>query len=82
LQDGIVLVTSDHGNAEEMIDKKTGIPKTAHTKNPVEFIYIANDYKNIRLKNRGILSDIAPTILHLLEIDKPKEMSSENLILI
>ena len=82
LQDGIVLVTSDHGNAEEMIDKKTGIPKTAHTKNPVEFIYIANDYKDIRLKNRGILSDIAPTILHLLEIDKPKEMSSENLILI
>ncbi|MDI6752568.1 MAG: 2,3-bisphosphoglycerate-independent phosphoglycerate mutase, partial [bacterium] len=80
-KEAIALVTSDHGNAEEMIDYKTGIPKTAHTKNPVEFIYIANDYKNIRLKSMGILSDIAPTILHLLGIDKPKEMTGENLIL-
>jgi 2,3-bisphosphoglycerate-independent phosphoglycerate mutase len=79
-QNGIALVTSDHGNAEEMIDYETGLPKTAHTKNPVEFIYIADDYKNIKLKERGILSDIAPTILYLLGIEKPKEMSSDNLI--
>ncbi|MEW6096013.1 MAG: 2,3-bisphosphoglycerate-independent phosphoglycerate mutase [bacterium] len=80
-QGGIALVTSDHGNAEEMIDYQTGLPKTAHTKNPVEFIYIADDYQNIKLKNKGILSDIAPTILYLLGIEKPKEMSSESLIL-
>ncbi|MEW6102880.1 MAG: 2,3-bisphosphoglycerate-independent phosphoglycerate mutase [bacterium] len=79
-QNGIALVTSDHGNAEEMIDYQTGLPKTAHTKNPVEFIYIANDYKNIKLKPKGILSDIAPTILDLLGIEKPKEMTSESLI--
>ncbi|MFH1562157.1 MAG: 2,3-bisphosphoglycerate-independent phosphoglycerate mutase [Nitrospirota bacterium] len=80
-ENGIALVTSDHGNAEEMLDYKTGLTKTAHTKNPVEFIYIADDYKDIKLKNRGILSDIAPTILYLLGIEKPKEMSSERLIL-
>lgn len=76
----IALVTSDHGNAEEMLDYKTGLPKTAHTKNPVEFIYIADNYKDIKLKNKGILSDIAPTILYLSGIEKPKEMSSERLI--
>lgn len=80
-KDGIALVTSDHGNAEEMIDYHTRLPKTAHTKNPVEFIYIANDYKDIKLKKEGILSDIASTILSLLDLDKPKEMSSESLIL-
>lgn len=80
-QDGIALVTSDHGNAEEMIDYNTGLPKTAHTKNPVEFIYIARDYKSIKLKDKGILSDIAPTILDSLGIEKPKEMSSKSLIL-
>jgi len=80
-QNGIALVTSDHGNAEEMIDYQTGLPKTAHTKNPVEFIYIADDYQNIKLKNKGILSDIAPTILYLLGIEKPKEMTCDSLIL-
>jgi 2,3-bisphosphoglycerate-independent phosphoglycerate mutase len=78
---GIALVTADHGNAEEMIDYSTKLPKTAHTKNPVEFIYIGNDYKKIKLKNKGILGDIAPTILHLLGIDKPKEMTCQSLII-
>ena len=77
----IALITADHGNAEEMIDYKTGIPKTSHTKNPVEFIYVAEDYKNINLIERGTLSDIAPTILHLLDIGKPVEMTSNNLII-
>ncbi len=80
-QQGIALVTSDHGNAEEMLDYKTGLLKTAHTTNPVEFIYIADNYQEIKLKDKGILSDIAPTILYLLGIEKPEEMSSENLIL-
>ena len=43
----IALITADHGNAEEMIDYKTGIPKTSHTKNPVEFIYVAEDYNDM-----------------------------------
>jgi 2,3-bisphosphoglycerate-independent phosphoglycerate mutase len=77
----IALITADHGNAEEMINYKTGIPKTSHTKNPVEFIYVADDHKNIKLIERGTLSDIAPTILYLLDIEKPAEMTSNNLII-
>ena len=74
------LITSDHGNAEEMIDYKTNLPKTSHTKNPVEFIYVAEDYENIRLCEKGTLSDIAPTILYLLGIEQPVEMTGKNLI--
>jgi 2,3-bisphosphoglycerate-independent phosphoglycerate mutase len=77
---GIALITADHGNAEEMIDYPTGLPKTSHTTNPVEFIYVAEGYKRVKLRPHGILSDIAPTILFLLGIEKPREMSSENLI--
>ncbi len=77
----IALITADHGNADEMIDYKTGMPKTSHTKNPVEFIYVAEDHENIKLLERGTLSDIAPTILHLLDIEKPIEMTSNNLII-
>ncbi len=80
-QDKIALITADHGNAEEMIDYETRIPKTSHTKNPVEFIYVAGDYTDVKLAERGILSDIAPTILYLLGIEKPAEMTSNNLIL-
>ena len=78
----IALITADHGNAEEMIDYKTGIPKTSHTKNPVEFIYVAEDHSDIKLIERGTLSDIAPTILYLLGIEKPAEMTSNNLIIL
>ncbi|HDY66737.1 MAG TPA: 2,3-bisphosphoglycerate-independent phosphoglycerate mutase [Candidatus Scalindua sp.] len=76
----IALITADHGNAEEMTDYKTHLPKTSHTKNPVEFIYVAEDYKNIKLREKGILSDIAPTVLYLLGIEQPSEMTSKNLI--
>jgi 2,3-bisphosphoglycerate-independent phosphoglycerate mutase len=79
-ENGTALVTADHGNAEQMIDYETGLIKTAHTTYPVEFIYIAKDYERIRLRPRGILSDIAPTILYLLGIEKPLEMSATNLI--
>ena len=81
LKDKIALITADHGNADEMIDYKTGIPKTSHTKNPVEFIYVAEDHNNVNLIERGTLSDIAPTILYLLDIEKPAEMTSINLII-
>lgn len=76
-QDGIALVTSDHGNAEEMVDLKTGLPKTSHTTNPVEFILISNKLKKLQLKPKGKLSDISPTILKLLNIEIPSEMTSE-----
>jgi len=71
---GIAIITGDHGNAEEMFENEN--PKTSHTTNPVPFILVGYDAK---LKN-GKLGDIAPTMLYLLGIDKPKEMTGENLI--
>lgn len=71
------LVTADHGNSEYLIDEMTGGPFTAHTTNPVPFIEYPD--KDIKLNN-GILADIAPTILELMEIEKPSEMTGKSLI--
>jgi len=75
---GEMLIIADHGNAEKMIDPKTGIPFTEHTTNPVPCIYITKK-KNIKLKN-GSLSDVAPTILSILGKEKPKLMTGKNLL--
>lgn len=74
---GTVLVTADHGNAEQMIDYASGEPHTAHTSNPVPFILIGD--KHYRL-HPGKLADVAPTMLELLNIEKPEEMTGESLI--
>ena len=78
--DAHILITSDHGNSEQMIDDQTGMIKTSHTLNPVEIIYLAKDSMNKRLIGHGKLSDIAPTVLFLLGLDIPKEMTAQNLI--
>ena len=78
--DGQVLLTADHGNSEQMIDYDTGMVKTSHTKFPVECIYIAKDSPGKKLLSKGKLSDIAPTILYLMGLPIPKEMTAENLI--
>ena len=72
---GAMLITADHGNAEMMIDPVTGGPHTAHTTNPVPFIVLADDAKQYTLKPNGSLRDISPTILGMLGIDEPKEMT-------
>ncbi len=72
-----LLITADHGNAEEMLDMKSHQAKTSHTLNDVPLIYFGQ--KNIMLEN-GILADIAPTILSLLDIPKPIEMTGKSLI--
>lgn len=77
-QDGLMLISADHGNIECMIDEKRQ-PHTAHTTNPVPFILIGNEVENLKLQN-GRLSDVAPTILHLFGIEKSPEMDGENLI--
>ncbi len=77
--DGIMLITADHGNAEQMVDAETGIAHTSHTKGPVPLILVGNKTKNYSLKN-GSLCDIAPTILKLMNIKKPKAMTGESLI--
>ena len=78
--DAHILITADHGNSEEMIDHQTGMAKTSHSRNPVELIYVARDSPGKRLIERGKLSDIAPTILYLLGLDIPEEMTARNLI--
>ena len=78
--DAHVLITADHGNAEQMLDPETGMVKTSHTLSPVEFIYVAKDAAGKALLERGKLSDIAPTVLALLGLEIPSEMTAENLI--
>jgi 2,3-bisphosphoglycerate-independent phosphoglycerate mutase len=77
---GQILLTADHGNSEQMIDYDTGMVKTSHTKFPVECINIAKDSPGKKLIKKGKLSDIAPTVLYLMGLPIPKEMTAENLI--
>jgi len=72
---GITLITADHGNAEQMIDLKTGHPHTAHTTNPVPFHLIDEASLGIKLREGAALEDVAPTMLGLLELEKPGEMT-------
>ncbi|MCS7062605.1 MAG: 2,3-bisphosphoglycerate-independent phosphoglycerate mutase [Methylacidiphilales bacterium] len=77
-QKGCAIVTADHGNCEQMI-AEDGSPHTAHTSNPVHILYVGHDANRIRLKN-GILADVAPTLLDLLGLQKPAEMTGSSLI--
>jgi len=76
---GAILITADHGNAEMMIDPATGGPHTAHTTNPVPFILVAENAKQFTLRSGGSLRDISPTILAMLSVDEPKEMTGGDL---
>lgn len=77
-KDGAVFITADHGNAEQMIDYSTGDPMTAHTSDPVPFLYVANNAKSLRTGGR--LSDIAPTMLEVMGLDIPADMTGKTLI--
>ena len=76
---GTLLITADHGNCEQMIDYKTGDPHTAHTTNPVPLILVTENDK-LKIKS-GKLADLAPTMLEILGIDKPKEMTGESILI-
>jgi 2,3-bisphosphoglycerate-independent phosphoglycerate mutase len=78
-RNAIWLVTADHGNCETMVDPITGEPHTAHTTNPVPFIYVAEEAKNFRLRTDGSLRDLSPTILRMLNLELPKEMSGRDM---
>ncbi len=75
---GTALVTADHGNGEEMLDKTSMTKMTAHTLNKVPFIIVQNN-KIIKLRE-GVLADVAPTMLELMDMEKPSEMTGESLI--
>jgi 2,3-bisphosphoglycerate-independent phosphoglycerate mutase len=76
---GLALVTADHGNAEQMVDPETGGPHTAHTTNPVPLILADPQGKGTVLKNERALEDIAPTILRMMGIPPPVEMTGEDI---
>ena len=76
---GITLITADHGNAEQMLDPITGQPHTAHTTNPVPFHLIDEASRGLKLREGGALEDVAPTLLKLLELDQPTEMTGRDL---
>ena len=77
--DGVLFICADHGNAEQMINYETGAPHTAHTTNPVPFI-LYNYEDGIKLREGGCLADIAPTLLEIMELPQPKEMTGKSLI--
>jgi 2,3-bisphosphoglycerate-independent phosphoglycerate mutase len=78
--DGVALITADHGNCELMFDPATGQPHTAHTTNPVPLILVDAKKRFGALRGGGVLSNVAPTILTILGIDKPAEMAAESLL--
>jgi 2,3-bisphosphoglycerate-independent phosphoglycerate mutase len=79
-QNGVAIVTADHGNCEQMIDPTTGGPHTAHTTYDVELIVVDDKFKGKPLLEDGRLADVAPTALHMMGIEKPSEMTGRSLI--
>ena len=78
--DGALVITADHGNAEEMIDAQSGQIETEHSSNPVPLIVIAKEVMGMgQMLPTGVLADVAPTILGLLHIAVPSQMSGRNL---
>lgn len=78
--DGVMFICADHGNAEQLVDYQTGEPFTAHTTNPVPFILVNAD-PSFKLRTGGCLADIAPTLIDLMEMEQPKEMTGKSLLL-
>lgn len=76
---GVLFICADHGNAEKMIDYETGEPHTAHTTNPVPFILVNYD-EAYTLREGGCLADIVPTLIEIMGMEKPKEMTGESLL--
>lgn len=76
---GNLIVTADHGNADDMLDFETDQPNTFHTKNPVPFLMVSDKFKKRKLRDGGVLGNIAPTILDILELEKPKLMKERSL---
>lgn len=77
--DGVLFICADHGNAEQMVNFETGEPHTAHTTNPVPFI-LYNYGEDVKLREGGCLADIAPTLLEIVGLKQPDEMTGKSLI--
>jgi 2,3-bisphosphoglycerate-independent phosphoglycerate mutase len=77
---GVVFICADHGNCEQMINYETGAPHTAHTTNPVPFILVNYD-PAYTIKEGGRLCDIVPTLLEVMGMEQPAEMTGESLLI-
>ena len=77
--DGVMFICADHGNAEQLVDYETGEPFTAHTTNPVPFILVNAD-PSCKLREGGALCDIVPTLIELMGMEQPKEMTGKSLL--
>ena len=75
---GEALITADHGNCEQMSDESTGQAHTAHTTEPVPFIYVGK--RDFKVRHGGVLADVAPTMLMLMGLEKPKEMTGTSIL--
>ena len=78
--EGVMFICADHGNAEQLLDYETGAPFTAHTTNPVPFILV-NDKQGRKLREGGCLADIIPTMIELMGMEQPKEMTGKSLLI-
>lgn len=78
---GTLIITADHGNSEQMLDSSTQAPHTAHTTSPVPFILVNENMKDCRLRENGVLADVAPTILQVMGLKQPDDMTGTSLIL-
>ncbi len=77
---GVLVITADHGNVEQMVNPKTGEPDTEHSNNPVPLIVVGSAVRDFQLRSGGTLSDVAPTILHIMSIPKPTAMTGNSLL--
>ena len=77
---GSAIITADHGNADKM-EEADGSPFTAHTTNKVPFIVVGEEFKNKKLRDGGILADVAPTLLYMMDVKVPEEMTGKTLII-
>ena len=78
---GLVAITADHGNAEQMWDEVTNQPHTAHTTNPVPIVLCGEDLRGAELRPMGILADVAPTLLELVGLERSEGMDGVSLLL-
>ncbi|EKE10611.1 MAG: hypothetical protein ACD_15C00226G0002 [uncultured bacterium] len=79
-KNGNLIITADHGNVEDMIDFESDQPNTFHTKNPVPFLLIGEEFRERKIRDGGVLGNIAPTILDILDVEKPEAMLKNSLL--
>ena len=76
---GLAVITADHGNSEKLVDPESGEPHTAHTLNPVPIVFCGESLKGQSIRPHGVLADVAPTLLQILDLEVPSAMTARSL---